>query len=231
MIQKDRGDSLVEVIIATVIMALLGSAIVGTIAMAQPLSERFNQTGVALTKLSAAAQQIQLATFKDCTAANTPSYAFTAGATPAATGTTIANGDLPLAQIGATYSAQLVGPAGWNNWSVLPALPTGLSLISSTGLITGTPSQEITKGYKFTVSNADASQSVSRSINLSTITAAINVPNVTGTGASTTTVWTPCTDLRTNGDPLGLLVATTQQITLTTTVGTLQKTLTVMKSS
>ena len=93
MIQKDRGDSLVEVIIATVIMALLGSAIVGTIAMAQPLSERFNQTGVALTKLSAAAQQIQLATFKDCTAANTPSYAFTAGATPAATGTTIANGD------------------------------------------------------------------------------------------------------------------------------------------
>ena len=230
MIQKDRGDSLVEVIIATVIMALLGSAIVGTIAMAQPLSERFNQTGIALTKLSTAAQQIQLATFKDCTTTNNP-YPFTDGVTPATPSTNlIANTDLPLGLVSTSYSAKLVGPSAWNNWSVVPTLPAGLSLNSTNGKITGTPTEEVTKSYKFTVANSDSSQSVSKSINLSTITATVNVPNVSGTGASATTAWVACSALSPN-DPLGLLSSTTQQISLTTTVGTLQKTLTVMKSS
>ncbi|MEI6844676.1 MAG: Ig domain-containing protein [Actinomycetes bacterium] len=229
---SDRGDSLVEVIIASVIMALLGSVIVGSIAMSQPLSERFNQTGIALTKLSAAAQQIQMATFKDCTAINTPSYPFTLGVTPAAPSTNlIANGDLPLGQVGTSYSAQLVGPSGWSNWNVVPALPTGLALNSSTGVISGTPTVEVTKAYRFTISNSDASLKVSKSINLSTITARIDVPSITGTGATATAVWNNCSDLRANGDPAGLLASTTQQITLTTMVGTSQKTLTVMKSS
>ncbi len=229
---KDQGDSLVEVIVATVIMALLGSLIVGSIAMSQPLSERFDQTGVALTKLSAAAQQIQLSTFRDCTPVNSPSYTFTIDATPATPSTNlIANGDLPLAQIGATYSAQLVGPSGWNHWSVVPQLPTGLTLNSATGWISGVPTFETTKAYKFTVANNDSSIKVSKSINLSTITTKIYVANVTGTGSGATAVWIPCSELLSNGDPMELLSSTTQQITLSTSVGTAQKTLTVMKSS
>src|SRR5665213_1899928 len=66
---QDQGTSLIEVVLSTVILAMLTLVIVGTIVMAQPLAIRFNQTGAALTNLTSAAQQIQIQPWATCATA------------------------------------------------------------------------------------------------------------------------------------------------------------------
>ncbi len=78
MLQKrksaDRGDTLVEVLVATVILGILGAALIGTLLTARPLSDRLNSNGAALAKLNAVAGNILQEPFALCTDATPAPY-------------------------------------------------------------------------------------------------------------------------------------------------------------
>jgi type II secretory pathway pseudopilin PulG len=190
---SERGETLVEVVVAAVIMGLLGVTIVGSIVATQPLAQRVNITGNAMANLNSAAEQIQLQNFQACSPTNPQPYSLSANAVqiPAVAGgsSTITTNALPIGQAPAAglshaYSATLtaVGGAGSYSWSVTPRLPTGLSL-DSAGLISGTPSAESSAEYSFTATSG--SLSVSKSIVLTIVTISVQVNSASIT-------WTPC---------------------------------------
>jgi len=66
---------------------------------------------------------------------------------------------LPNGRVGTPYSQSLVSTGGVAPlmWSVTPALPSGLTLSSATGVISGTPATATTKStYSFTVTDCGA---------------------------------------------------------------------------
>lgn len=70
----DRGDTLVEVLVATVILGILGVALIGTLLTARPLSDHMNSNGAALAKLNAVAGRIMQEPFALCTDATPAPY-------------------------------------------------------------------------------------------------------------------------------------------------------------
>jgi len=178
---QDQGSTLIEVVISTVILALLTLVIVGTIVMAQPLATRFNQTGAALINLTNATEQIQIQPWAICTTAQPYGIQVSTTSTVGTpTALTILTTALPIGvapttsttlftSIPTAYSATLVAAGGTASytWSVKPSLPTGLSLTSS-GVISGNPTTEGSSSYRFTVS--DGKSVVSAILNLTIVT-------------------------------------------------------------
>ncbi len=72
----DRGDTLVEVLVATVILGILGAALIGTLLTARPLSDRMNSNGAALAKLNAVAGRIMQQPYALCTDVTPAPYAW-----------------------------------------------------------------------------------------------------------------------------------------------------------
>ena len=72
---------------------------------------------------------------------------------------TITTTSLPNARVGHSYSTTLQRSGGVAPfiWSVTPALPTGLSLNTSTGKITGTPAAGTAGTYSLTFTVEDSS--------------------------------------------------------------------------
>ncbi len=192
-ILDDRGESLVEVIVAAVIMGLLGLTIVGAIALSQPLSDRVNLTGTAMANLNSASQQVQLQSFQPCSPSNPQPYQLSATAiAPAYIGSgalNISTTALPIAQapsggVSHPYSSTLIAVNGLSSytWSVSPRLPSGLSL-SADGIISGTPAVESSASYKFTV--ASQGVSISKDLPLTIVTVLVQVNN-------SAIAWAPC---------------------------------------
>ena len=71
---------------------------------------------------------------------------------------TITTGALPNGQVGQPYSFTLQASGGTlpYSWSVMPALPHGLTLNASTGAVTGTPTAASTVSLDFTVRDSTA---------------------------------------------------------------------------
>ena len=114
---------------------------------------------------------------------------------------TITTEDLPEGAIGSEYSATLTATGGTSpyTWSKISGnLPNGLSLNSSTGIISGTPTTQGT--FNFTIQVKDnENNTATKSLSIT-----INQPDTT-----------PPT--RSNGSPIGELPAGTTQITLSLT--------------
>lgn len=74
---------------------------------------------------------------------------------------TITTTTLPPGKVGTDYSATLQTTGGTPplRWSVSPALPAGLTLDSSTGIISGKPSAVEAKTYRFTVVDSASASS------------------------------------------------------------------------
>ncbi len=70
----ERGDTLVEVLVATVILGILGVALIGTLLTARPLSDRMNSNGAALAKLNSVASRIMQQPYALCTDATPTPY-------------------------------------------------------------------------------------------------------------------------------------------------------------
>jgi hypothetical protein len=72
---------------------------------------------------------------------------------------TITTTSLPDASVGHSYSKTLQRSGGVSPfiWSVTPALPTGLSLNTSTGKISGTPAAGTAGTYSLTLTVEDSS--------------------------------------------------------------------------
>ena len=187
---QDQGTSLIEVVLSTVILAMLTLVIVGTIVMAQPLAIRFNQTGAALTNLTSAAQQIQIQPWAACATARPyiiqVSTTSTSG-TP--TPLSILTTALPLGvaptpsttyfvPVSTPYNATLVaaGGTGSYTWSVTPLLPTGLAL-TSLGVISGTPTTEGSLSYKFKVNDGKTVASVVLNITIVSVNEKVYDPS------------------------------------------------------
>jgi type II secretory pathway pseudopilin PulG len=190
---QDQGTSLIEVVLSTVILAMLTLVIVGTIVMAQPLAIRFNQKGAALTNLSTAAAQIQIQSWAACTTAQ-PYTVQTSTTSTSGTPTalTILTTALPLGVAPTptttyfthpttSYTAALLaggGNTGSYTWSVTPSLPTGL-VMTSAGAISGTPTTEGSSSYKFTVNDGKSVTSVVLNITIISVNEKIYDPGAT----------------------------------------------------
>ena len=165
--KNDVGSSLIEVIVASVIMAMIGLALVTVTVGAKPLAARFNAKSVALSSLAFAAKQIQLQPIQatDCRSADKiQPYLF---------GSNGAKGQVGfVVSIIKDFSPALVGNG--YVYTVTPSeLPTGLSLNPSTGEITGTPTTESSTNYTIVATKGDAiSKEV---INISVITVAVKI--------------------------------------------------------
>ncbi len=201
MIQKvkqhrDRGDSLVEVLIAIMIMGLLGLTIVSSIIMLPSLSDKMNANGDAISALHAVAESVNQGNFVPCysdAAAGIMPYPLSVGsvASPLQV-SAIDSRQLPAVIIvqsstGAanpTYNVQLsTGDASHTyTWSVVPALPAGMSL-SSAGILsesTTTIPTEASKGYKFIATPTTSGSVLSKTMNLTIATASVSINNATG---------------------------------------------------
>ena len=89
------------------------------------------------------------------------------GPTPG--GLAIVTTSLPQGQINQPYSASVGGSGGASPylWSVTPALPTGLSLNTQSGAITGTPGTVGTSSHTFTLADSSIpTQTVEQSLSL-----------------------------------------------------------------
>lgn len=231
MKNTERGDSLIEVVVSIVIMALLGLTIVGAVLTAKPLSDKFKTKGVAITNLGTAAEQVQLQAFTACSPITPQPYSLSSSATtgvavdgPTPTITTAA---LPIGQapsivsstssatISHQYSATLAavgGGPGTYLWSVNPKLPSGLSL-STAGVISGTPLMESSKDYRF--STTINGLSASRILHLTIVTVKDFINDSTSTFADSSG-WTLC------GNSSIAATKNVQQVFVTTTVGNTQ---------
>ncbi|MEW5768098.1 MAG: Ig domain-containing protein [bacterium] len=90
--------------------------------------------------------------------ANSPNYTLSAGYILPLTTLTITTTSLPDGQVGASYSDTLTAAGGTPpyTWSIISGnLPDGLSLNSSTGLISGTPTTPDT--FTFAIQVTDSS--------------------------------------------------------------------------
>ena len=79
---------------------------------------------------------------------------------------TITTTSLPDGTVGVSYSAtlQATGGTGTYTWSITGNLPDGLSLSSSTGVISGTPTTANT--YNFTVQVSDGTQTATKNLSI-----------------------------------------------------------------
>src|SRR6185436_18610478 len=88
---------------------------------------------------------------------------------PTPSGLAITTTSLPEGEINQPYSASLSGSGGAlpYTWSVSPALPANLSLDTTTGAITGTPTTVATTAHTFTLRDSSApSQTVEQTLSL-----------------------------------------------------------------
>ena len=109
---------------------------------------------------------------------------------PATASLTIGTSALPAGTVNQSYSASVRGSGGTPpyTWSVAPALPANLSLDSTTGTITGTPTTQDSTSHTFTLSDSsNPAQTVQRTLNL-TINAAPTVLTITTTSLPDGTV-------------------------------------------
>ena len=106
----------------------------------------------------------------------------------------ITTSSLPDATTSAAYTTALAATfvVALDTWSVSPALPTGLSLDPTTGVISGTPSAPSTANYTFTASKGTAPNIFARSsvtlelaVNAAPTPAPTPEPNSGGTAVST----------------------------------------------
>jgi len=149
-------------------------------------------------------------TLKDATLTTVEkSLALTIGANPLSITTT---SPLPQGTVTQNYSAQLAATGGTGSltWSVSPALPTGLTLHTSTGVIDGIPTTTSNQNFTFTVTDQTppTPQMVSKTLQLVvgaapptlTITSTSPLPpgtvtvaystTLTSTGGTGTKTWT-----------------------------------------
>lgn len=219
--QSERGSSLLEVLIASLIMSLVGLALITVVVGAKPLAERFNAKSAALTSLTFAAKQIQLQPIADtnCTS-NVQPYYFGINSQKGGMGFVVA--------VNKNFSPTLPIPATGYTYAISPAaLPTGLSMNQSTGLITGTPTTEGTSIYTVTASNGT---SISKEIiYVTVISVAVKVD------VASSTMSTDFQGCSTNA--AGISTATAaytkkqiiQEVVLTTTTNSTQTTRTIVK--
>lgn len=199
MFSGDRGDSLVEVVIATVIMSMLGLTIVGSILSSRPLSDKLNTNGLVMASLNSAASQIQIQNFAACSPNNSNwqpySLSSAVAQSNAATksGVSITTTQLPVAEApingkSFAYSTTLSATGGSTyTWSVWPKLPTGLTLNSATGVISGTPVEESSDLFKFTATSGASSDT--KSLLLAVVTINVQVPSAI---SSSSVTWSDC---------------------------------------
>ena len=98
-------------------------------------------------------------------------------------GTLAITASLPVGTVGASYSGTLSATGGQSpyTWSINGALPSGLSLTPSSGVISGTPSSSGVYGFTATVTDAannQASQNLSITINSGTSSGSFSITNV-----------------------------------------------------
>jgi Tfp pilus assembly protein PilV len=159
----DRGDSLLEVVISTVIMGIIGVLLISSIAVARPFADKMSMVGQTVQNLNTLAESINLQTFSPCSPATPQPYRFgnipASSATPS-TGFAITTAELPPAMVSTTgqqynYSTQLsvAHAPGPVTWSVEPVLPVGLNLDSTTGVLSGSTNQALTSEYVFTATS------------------------------------------------------------------------------
>ena len=192
MINKERGDSLLEVVISTVIMGIIGVLMVSSIAVAKPFANKMSLVGQTVQNLNSLAESINLQPFTACDANNPEPYsvAIPAGnSTPALVGFSITTEQLAPIMVSTDfktypYLAQLnvQRASGSVTWSVAPALPAGISLNPNTGTISGSTTQPVTNIYTFTAD--DGSTKTSKSLPLTSALVMVMVNN-----GST---WIPC---------------------------------------
>jgi Tfp pilus assembly protein PilV len=195
MLKNERGDSLLEVIISTVIMGIIGVLLVSSIAVARPFADKMSLVGQTVQNLNSLAESINLQPYLSCSPQNSQPYSVGVPASAAQVTTTafaISTTELPPALVSTTtkhfgYSAQLstVNAPGAVTWQVEPLLPAGLSLNPVTGVISGESSQAITATYDFTATSGTTK--VIKSIMLTS--ALVQVLENDGTR------WTPCENI------------------------------------
>jgi len=106
---------------------------------------------------------------------------------------TIASASLPAGAVNQPYSASLTGSGGTPpyTWSVVPALPAGLTLDPATGAITGMPAAEGTTAHTFSLhDNSVPAQTVQQTLSI-TITPPAGTLTITTTSLPNGTVGVP----------------------------------------
>ena len=106
-----------------------------------------------------------------------------AASTSGGGGLSITTQNLPTGNVGANYSTTLSATGGQTpyTWSINGALPSGLSLTPSSGVISGTASSSGVYGFTATVTDAannQASQTLSLTINSGTSSGSFAITNV-----------------------------------------------------
>jgi len=185
---SDSGDSLVEVVVATVILGLFGLVVLASIASNRPLSDAVSLQASVLTNLNSAANQLELQPFAICSPTLPAPYSLAtsipqaANPTPSPAGSlAITTNQLPVLVVGTTVASipfSAINGTGGYVWSVTPRLPAGL-VLSSAGVLSGTPQQAISATYAFKVKStvSGVSVSVTRNLVLTSATLSVQVKN------------------------------------------------------
>lgn len=237
-LQSDSGSSLIEVIVASVIMSILGLSLVMVTVGAKPLADRFNAKSVALSSLTFASNQIQnqaiapISCSFDTTSAK--NVVHSAGDQPYEFGNdTLGNGryGFIVSTIEDFSPAISNGSTGFT-YSISPAiLPAGLS-VSSNGLIIGTPTTESSSNYTLTATKGTTV--LKSKINITVIKVVVMIDASLSSGSVN---FQSCPDNNIGSTNTGITAAiaaagstqTIQQIQLTTISGTTSTTRTIVK--
>ena len=192
MLKKDRGDSLLEVVISTVIMGIIGVLMVSSIAVAKPFANKMSLVGQTVQNLNSLAESINLQPFSVCDSSNPEPYSVAIPASNSATapiGFAITTEQLAPIMVSTDfktypYLAQLnvQRASGSVTWSVAPALPAGITFNANTGTISGSTTQPVTNNYTFTAD--DGTNKATKSLPLTRALVMVMVNN----GAA----WVPC---------------------------------------
>jgi Tfp pilus assembly protein PilV len=184
MFTKERGDSLLEVVISTVIMGIIGVLMVSSIAVAKPFANKMSLVGQTVQTLNSMAESVNLQPFTPCDVTNPQPYSVAvppSGSSVAPVGFAITNTELAPIMVSTNsrkypYSAQLnvQNASGSVTWSVAPALPIGISLDAKTGLISGTTTQPVTNLYTFTADNGSTTASKQIPLTSALVTVLVN---------------------------------------------------------
>ncbi len=180
----DRGDSLLEVVISTVIMAIIGVLMISSIAVARPFADKMSVVGQTVQNLNSLAESINLQPYTPCSSVNPEPYLFadpSVGSQKVLPGFAITNSDLAPVMVSTgsnvhPYSAQLTVQNATSavTWSVEPILPFGLSLDPTTGVISGTTSQPVSASYSFTAQEVANKTTKSLTLTSALVTVLIN---------------------------------------------------------